>query len=43
MATEYAQCPDCLDEGPHQVHGNDLVCAECGTTFENPFIEPTPI
>jgi hypothetical protein len=39
MATDYSECPECGDDGPHTVidGGQSLECGECATEFPNPF------
>lgn len=41
MSTEYAECPECLHDGPHRViHGTDqLECGLCHVEFPNPFVD----
>lgn len=36
--TEYAECPECLNDGPQEVVSDDeLECGTCSAVFANPF------
>lgn len=37
---EYAECPECENDGPHTVQDDDqLECGSCYALFPNPFPE----
>lgn len=36
---EYAECPECGNDGPHTEQGEELECGSCYALFPNPFAE----
>ena len=42
--TEYAECPQCGDDGPHAVEDDrHLECGRCYCLFPNPFADTDPV